>query len=173
MSTDEILLQVDSNANPIGEVARKVAHGHPEFIHVHTGCLIYNANDELLFQQRTITKERHPSLWTPGAGGHVSAGMTPEQCIHQELLEELGFDTTLIFIEKYFSQNQDEARFVYIYLGKYHDEAIVIDPLEVEQVKFFNYQHFLKMKSQITPAGVEYAEKFWQGELDQWKRDCK
>jgi isopentenyl-diphosphate delta-isomerase len=170
MTSSEIILQVDEHANPIGQVERSLAHGNPQFIHIHTACMIFNDKNQLLFQQRSSQKVTHAGFWTSGAGGHVEANETPLSNIHKELMEELGFDTKLVFVEKELCRDEYESRFVFYYLAKYTSETIKFDPKEVDAIKFVDQEAFNVMKDNVTPRAYLFAKRFWDGEFDALKQ---
>lgn len=85
-----------------------------------------------------------------------------------ELIEELGFDTNLRYIEKISGHLPNESFFTYFYVGEYPGAKIIIEPREVEQAKFFSKEEFEKILSsgeKIPRLDLEYANKFWEGKL--------
>lgn len=58
--------------------------------HLVTNGLVFNAQGEMLLQQRAFDKLSHPGIWTADTGGSVLAGETSQQALVRELSEELG-----------------------------------------------------------------------------------
>ena len=100
----------------------------------------YNDKNEVLLQQ-SFKKKFFPGSWTTTAVGHVPSGKTPLDAAHMELIEELGFDTDLDFIEKRKYVSGDHISFGYLFMGKFPSNAkITIDPDEVETTKFVSHE---------------------------------
>ncbi|MDD5489466.1 MAG: NUDIX domain-containing protein [Candidatus Moranbacteria bacterium] len=93
---------VDENDNIIGEDTRKNIH-EKGLIHREIAVWIFNDSKEILFQKRSLTKERYPGLWSASCAGHVEIGDDYEQAALRELEEETGIKAAkkdLIFMGK-------------------------------------------------------------------------
>ncbi len=58
--------------------------------HMVVHCCLFNAEGEMLIQQRQPFKEGWPDLWDVTVGGSAVAGETSQQAVARELLEEVG-----------------------------------------------------------------------------------
>ncbi len=90
--TEEQIDVLDAEGMPTGEVltnseihARNLWHG---VAHVW----IYNRKGQILLQQRHKDVKWAAGCWDLTAGGHISAGESPEQAAIRETKEELVFD---------------------------------------------------------------------------------
>jgi isopentenyldiphosphate isomerase len=85
---------VDERDEPIAVVPRsEVFTRRANFRTVHV--LAFNHRGELLLQQLSGHRERHPGLWGSSVAGYVHAGETYEEAARRRLLEELGLRTDL------------------------------------------------------------------------------
>lgn len=161
---DELLDLVNENDEVIGEVWRKEANSNPEKIHREIAILINDKNKRLLLQQRSLSKKKHPGMWIISCTGHVKKGDSPEETAHKELLEELGFDTTLTFVAKDFERLSDETRFCYCYTGEYNDTKMVFQKEEVETARFFTREEFeeLVKTSEVEEMSEGWCRKYWE-----------
>ncbi|MCA9392005.1 NUDIX domain-containing protein [candidate division WWE3 bacterium] len=145
METEELLDWVDENDQVIGEVERSVANSDPKYIHREVGILIHDAKGRVLVQRRSFKKKTDPGVWIMSVAGHVKSGVSPEQTAHEELREELGFDTDLKFIEKSLEKHSNETIFAYMYVGLYNGEPIIFDEDETEAVMFLDKDEFSRL----------------------------
>lgn len=162
---DEILDLVDENDQVIGKVAKKEANSNPASLHREILVLIHDDQDRVLLQQRSFKKKVYPGAWAETCAGHVPQGWTYEQTAHQELLEELGFDTDLKFIEKFMVKFPNETHFAVAFVGKYRGEKIKIEAEEVEQARFVNEEEFdaLIRREGMLDYSVRLIKNFWRG----------
>ena len=145
---EEIVDQVDQDDQIIGPIKKVEVNSSPELFHREVAILIYDQKKRILFQQRSAKKTVHPLFWSISVAGHVPRGMTPYQSAHKELLEELGFDTELTFINKKLVHLPNETYFAYCYHGLYNGQTIKTEPEEVEQVRFMSKKEFFDLLSQ-------------------------
>lgn len=86
---------VDENDNVLGIATRKECHSNPKLIHRGVHIFIFNSDEKLLLQKRSIKKDLYKGYWSSSAAGHVKSGETYEQTAKTELKEELGISTKL------------------------------------------------------------------------------
>ncbi len=87
---EEIFPVVNSHDEVIGKITRSQAHKSPKIIHRAAGVFIYNANDEILIQKRSFSKDTFPDCWDISVGGHVKYGDEYLNTATRELSEEIG-----------------------------------------------------------------------------------
>lgn len=86
---------VDENNVPTGEIkSRDLVHAEKKDWHRAVHIWIINDRGEILCQQRSWKKDGNPGKWQSFFGGHVKSGQTIEDCLKEELLEEVGIDIT-------------------------------------------------------------------------------
>lgn len=166
---DELLDLVDENDRVIGEVWKSEANRRPGLIHREAQILIYDGARKLLLQQRALNKLVNPGFWAETCAGHVLEGEDTLAAAHRELLEELGFDTELKFVEKILVRGANETHFFNWFFGKYSGQLLKVDRSEVEQARFVGreeFQQMLETGSQFGPEAFEMINRFWAGEFD-------
>lgn len=172
-SPEELLDLVNEDDQIIGQVVRAKAHLDPTLIHREVWILLYDKKHRLLFQQRSKHKQSRPAAWAESCAGHVPAGMEPNEAAHQELREELGFDTELTFVEKYLDRRSTETRFINFYLGQYTGERLQLEPAEVEKTRLCNqkeYKQLLNNGGNFGENAQNLIERYWNGEFDRLKK---
>lgn len=93
--TEEVIL-VNEQDEPIGVMEKLEAH-QKGLLHRAFSVFIFNANGELLLQQRALTKYHSPGLWTNTCCSHPRQGEENLDAAHRRLREEMGFDCDLFY----------------------------------------------------------------------------
>ena len=125
-STTNYVILVDENDNPQGTMEKIEAHEKAK-LHRAFSVFIYNSKNELMLQQRALTKYHTPGLWTNTCCSHQKLGETNIEAGKRRLQEEMGFTTdlqeTISFIYKApFENGLTEHEYDYILVGEYNDE---------------------------------------------------
>lgn len=166
---DEVLDLVNENDEVIGTVPRSIANSNNKVIHREVAILIYDEQNRILIQQRSELKKSNPLLWIISVAGHVSAGIDPLDMAHQELREEVGFDTDLVFIQKFLETTPTQKRFNYFYKGKVKNGTkITLDPSESKQASFLSEKeldHLIVSGEKIEKWSLQAFRDFWAGKL--------
>lgn len=139
----EIIDLVDENDVIIGEIDRDVANSNPDLYHREVGVLILDDQKRVLMQKRSTYKKINPSMWSICAG-HILKGDDIEKTAHRELQEEYGFDLDLTFYKKELHIYPQEKHFTYFFLGNYAGQEFILEPAEVEEVRFFSYDELMQ-----------------------------
>lgn len=134
---EEVFYWVDEEDNTLGKITREEAHNGSFKIHRTVGVLVFNEENHLLLQQRSLKKDLDPGMWTISAGGHVKYGQSYDKAAAEELKEEIGLKSKLDFIGKYFVKTPVQKEWVQMYRTFVkNDQEFNPDPSEVEQVKW-------------------------------------
>ncbi len=166
---EEMLDLVNEQDEVIGEVLKVKANQDPSLWHREIAVILFDNDNNVLFQKRSKNKTVSPGKWTISCAGHVTKGMTPEEAAHMELKEELGIDANLIFLGKVLYRGQNETHFTYWYIGKYTGEPICIQKEEVERYAFLNRKGLMELikDDERYSGSVKWACRFWEGEFDE------
>eukprot|EP01084_Bolivina_argentea_P295154 508079_1 len=90
-SDNELIVHVDENNNTLGYVTRKEMRVKDLFFR-GSYILVFNSNNQLYVQKRTLTKDYCPGFLDNCAGGVVGKDETNDENAYRELYEELGID---------------------------------------------------------------------------------
>jgi len=143
---EEVIL-VDQNNNVIGYMEKMEAH-EKGLLHRAFSVFIFNSNNELLLQQRAISKYHSGGLWTNTCCSHPRKNEKFIDAANRRLVEEMGMSVEL---EKAFSftykadldHNLIEHELDWVFIGK-SDALPFINKKEVESYKYINFQDLVK-----------------------------
>ena len=133
------VILVDENDHPLGTMEKIEAHEKAK-LHRAFSVFIYNSNNELMLQQRALTKYHTPGLWTNTCCSHQKLNESNIEAGKRRLQEEMGFSTelqeTISFIYKApFENGLTEHEYDYILIGTY-DQDPNPNPEEVNAWKW-------------------------------------
>lgn len=134
MDTDHLLDVVNERDEVVGRVTKSRALAEGLITRV-AFIVIVNRKGELLIQQRKETKDAYPLYWSGAAAGHLLSGESYGAGARRELREELGIETALVRLGKFFSE--DDREMVTVFLGV-HDGPYEVAASEIEQVALYS-----------------------------------
>lgn len=157
---EEKVILVNENDEQIGLMPKLEAH-EKAVLHRAFSVFIFNDKNELLLQQRALTKYHSPSLWTNTCCSHQRDGESNIEAGKRRLKEEMGFVTELkesiSFIYKApFDNGLTEHEFDHVLLGNYNEEPI-INETEVASWKWMSLND---VKADIKMNPKIYTEWF-------------
>jgi len=141
------VILVDENDNPIGEMEKIEAH-EKGLLHRAFSVFIYNDNNELMLQQRALSKYHTPGLWTNTCCSHQKVGETNIEAGKRRLMEEMGFsvpleEKTSFTYKAPFDNGLTEHEYDHILVGYYNEEPNP-NPDEVESWKWESLDNIQK-----------------------------
>jgi len=144
----ETVILVDDFDKEIGTEEKIKAHQNGGKRHRAFSVLIFNDNDELMLQQRAISKYHCGGLWTNTCCSHPKPEEKTEEAAHRRLLEEMGFDCKLQekFCFKYsapLDHDLTENEYDHVFVGYYNLEP-KINREEAESWKWIAKQDLNK-----------------------------
>ncbi|MBS3739550.1 isopentenyl-diphosphate Delta-isomerase [Mesohalobacter halotolerans] len=153
---DKYVILVDENDNPIGKMEKIEAH-EKGLLHRAFSVFVFNDKDELLLQQRALTKYHTPGLWTNTCCSHQKEGESHVEAGKRRLQEEMGFSVPLrevmSFIYKApFANGLTEHEFDHILIGYYNHDPKP-NPDEVADFKW-------RTLNQIKANMAKYPEQY-------------
>lgn len=151
--TEENVILVNEKDEQIGLMPKMEAH-QKALLHRAFSVFIFNENDELMLQQRALSKYHSPGLWTNTCCSHQREGETNIEAGKRRLEEEMGFSTelkdTVSFIYKApFDNGLTEHEFDHILVGKYNDDP-VLNPEEAADFKWLSLDE-VKRDMEVNP----------------------
>ena len=157
---EEHIILVNENDEQIGLMPKLEAH-EKAVLHRAFSVFVFNDNNELMLQQRALSKYHSPGLWTNTCCSHQRDGESNLQAGKRRLQEEMGFVTELeektSFIYKApFDNGLTEHELDHIMVGHYND-APIINRAEVESWKWMPLE---SVKLDIATNPEEYTAWF-------------
>lgn len=134
-SEQEKLILVDREDREIGSLDKASCHDGAGVLHRAFSLFIFNADGDLLLQQRSAAKRLWPLYWSNSCCSHPRLGETMEQATARRLREELNIDARLEFVYKFayearFDATGSENELCWVYLGR-SEQAIVANDSEI------------------------------------------
>jgi len=108
---EELFDIVDGDDNVIGQATRRECHAEPALIHRAAFVLVFNDRGEILWQERSLSKDVNPGQWVTSVSGHVNAGESYEEAAVRETREELGVDLPVEFLGKFLYRYPTETEY--------------------------------------------------------------
>ncbi|GGE06339.1 isopentenyl-diphosphate Delta-isomerase [Psychroflexus salis] len=144
---EEKVILVNRKDEVLGLMPKMEAHEKAK-LHRAFSVFIYNDKNELMLQQRALSKYHTPGLWTNTCCSHQRLGETNIEAGKRRLQEEMGFTTnlqeTISFIyEAPFENGLTEHEYDYILVGKYNDDPNP-NPDEVANWKWISLEDVKK-----------------------------
>lgn len=140
----EVFDVVDVNDKVIGRATRREVHQNKNLIHRSVGVAVFNSNQKIFLQRRSLTKDTDALLWTISCSGHVMAGESYTETSKRELWEELGIqDTVINFLTKYIYKGIKETEITSLYSVVYNGE-IILQTEEILEGKFLSREEVIR-----------------------------
>ena len=98
---DEKLILVDENDNEIGYETKEKCHNGNGILHRAFSIFIFNRNNELLIQQRDLSKRLWGGYWSNTCCSHPRQGESYPVATQRRLEEEIGIKTPLQYLFRF------------------------------------------------------------------------
>ena len=159
MPKDYVIL-VDENDNDIGVMEKLQAH-QQGLLHRAFSIFIFNEKNELLLQQRALSKYHSAGLWTNTCCSHPRPNETVKDAAHRRLFEEMGVSCELQiktnFIYKTpFENGLTEHELDYILIGQTSQNPLI----NKEEVETYKWQSIDEIKKDIILNPNQYTSWF-------------
>lgn len=154
---EELVILVDRNNRKIGVKEKLKAHEEGT-LHRAFSIFIFNSREELLIQQRAVTKYHSNGLWSNTVCSHPKPGETYLRAAHRRLREEMGFDCTVkkLFCFVYnagFQNGLIENEYDCVFIGLYNGEP---EP-DHQEVMDYRWISLPKLKQDIKKNPGKYS----------------
>jgi len=153
----ELIAVVDQNDQFIENRARNEVH-QLGLRHRAVHILLFNDQQQLFLQKRSLKKDVNAGLWDTSAAGHVDAGESYDICAHRETIEELGVcvDATLKFLFKLPALPETGMEFVQVYHCS-HNGPFVLEAEEIDDGQWFSIE---EVSSRVKNNDASLTETF-------------
>lgn len=141
-SDDERLILVDRDDREIGNLDKASCHDGAGILHRAFSLFIFNAEGELMLQQRSAAKRLWPLYWSNSCCSHPRLGETMEEATARRLQDELGISAELEFVYKFiyeanFGELGSEHELCLVYLGR-SNQDIAANENEIAATRFIS-----------------------------------
>ena len=156
----EYVVLVDELDNKVGLMEKMEAHINPT-LHRAFSIFIFNSKNEMLLQQRALSKYHTPGLWTNSCCSHPRDGESLHDATNRRLQEQMGMQCELkeafSFIYKAdVMQGLVEHEFDHVFIGTSDDLAII----NKDEVESFRYRTIENIKADIERNPQNYTAWF-------------
>ena len=156
----EYVVLVDELDNKVGLMEKMEAHINPT-LHRAFSIFIFNSKNEMLLQQRALSKYHTPGLWTNTCCSHPRDGESLHDATNRRLQEEMGMQCELkeafSFIYKAdVMQGLVEHEFDHVFIGTSDDLPII----NKDEVESFRYDTVENIKADIERNPKNYTAWF-------------
>lgn len=146
---EEYLDTFDINGNFLGAKSRSFCHSEEaDCFHKAVWIWIVNGGGSLLIQKRSPFKKKSPNKWDMPSAGHVSAGEGVLETCVRETEEELGIvakPEDFVFLKQWINMKGKELAQVYLLKTNYTTDEMTLQREEVSEVKYVDYDEFVKI----------------------------
>lgn len=89
-NTDEVVVLVDAEGNPIGTAPKAAVHTRETPLHLAFSCFLLSHDGSLLMTRRALTKKTWAGVWTNSFCGHPAPGEKTSDAVARRSVDELG-----------------------------------------------------------------------------------
>lgn len=156
---EEVIL-VNERDEPLGLMEKMEAH-KKGILHRAFSVFIFNSNNQLLLQQRALTKYHSAGLWTNTCCSHPRSGENTLAAAHRRLKEEMGIEIPLSYKTQFiyktaFDNGLTEHELDHVFVG-YSDVNPVINS---EEVNSYRWQNIEELKREIHSSPEQFTSWF-------------
>jgi isopentenyl-diphosphate Delta-isomerase len=166
-SESEELILVDADDNETGYLSKAASHDGDGVLHRAFSIFLFNAEGELLLQQRSPSKRLWPEYWSNSICSHPRRGESMLVATQRRLMDELNIASKLEFVYKFayqasFGDAGSEHELCHVFLG--HAPADVRpNDHEIASVRFILprdlAREFVEKPESLTPwFALEWLE---------------
>lgn len=156
----EYVILVDESDNEIGVMEKLQAH-QEGLLHRAFSIFIFNSKNELLLQQRALTKYHSAGLWANTCCSHPRPNETIKDSANRRLHEEMGMScdlnikTNFIYTTQ-FENGLTENELDYVLVGFTNQNPII----NIEEVESYKWQSISDIKTDVIANPQHYASWF-------------
>ncbi len=163
----DMLILVDADDQEVGSSTKEQCHDGEGILHRAFSVFMFNAQGELLLQQRSQEKRLWPLYWSNSCCSHPRFGETIEQAALKRAREELGVSSdNLQYLYKFhyqasFGTKGSEHELCSVYIGNSSDVVMA----NVNEVANWRYLSAFDVSQEIDEAPETFTPWFkmeWQ-----------
>jgi len=139
-SEAEELILVDNDDREQGHLSKAACHDGNGILHRAFSAFLFNADGELLLQQRAASKRLWPGFWSNSCCSHPRRGESMITAAERRLREELNLEADLRFVYKFryqaaYGDLGSEHELCHVFLGRIGAD-VVPNAEEIAAIRF-------------------------------------
>ena len=139
-NASEQLILVDELDREVGFESKADCHTGKGILHRAFSIFVFNSGNDLLLQQRSLSKMLWPGFWSNTCCSHPRRGEAMGEAVTRRLEQELGFDCPLEYLYKFkyraeFGAIGTEYELCSVYFGRY-DGPVDVNVNEIAAWRF-------------------------------------
>jgi isopentenyl-diphosphate delta-isomerase len=139
-NASEQLILVDEQDRELGFKGKADCHTGKGVLHRAFSVFVFNSANEVLLQQRSLSKMLWPGYWSNACCSHPRRGETMTEAVRRRLEQELGFECPVEYLYKFKYHAQYEGigaehELCSVYYGRY-DGAVDVNVNEIAAWRF-------------------------------------
>lgn len=139
-SEAEELILVDNDDREQGHLSKAACHDGNGILHRAFSAFLFNADGELLLQQRAASKRLWPGFWSNSCCSHPRRGESMITATERRLREELNLEADLRFVYKFryqaaYGDLGSEHELCHVFLGRIGAD-VVPNAEEIAAIRF-------------------------------------
>lgn len=163
----EPLILVDSEDRVLGHASKRACHEGSGVLHRAFSVFVFNRQNELLLQKRSLAKPLWPAFWSNSCCSHPRRGEDDRRAAERRLQEELSIQCVPQFLYRFqyhafYGNAGAEHELCSVYAARW-DGPVQVNPNEVEEWVFISPQ---RLDREIT----EQSEHFTPWLKLEWQR---
>jgi len=166
LQTESVCL-VDEGNTVIGHCPKATVHGYHTPLHRAFSVFLFNQQDQLLVQRRSLNKVTWPGIWSNSCCGHPLPGEETLMAAKRRLQQELYLDKGELY------EALPDFRYRSRYLGIEENEICPVYIGRVGEANFFNHEEIEAIDWLPWETFVELTQSLptdrW-GELSPWSK---
>lgn len=160
----EYLDVVDLNDQIIDQRPRPEIHALG-LMHRAVHILVFNNQDQLFLQKRSMLKDLNRGLWDTSAAGHVDSGENYDSCAPRELAEELGIAAKLTSLFKLSPSPALGMEFIQVYQCQ-HNGPFTYAADEIDEGAWLDQDQVSSRVAQDDKTLTETFKIIWRNYLE-------
>jgi len=123
--------------------------------------LVFNAEQQILLQKRSMMKDLNKGLWDTSAAGHVDQGESYDSCAPRELQEELNITAPLTPFFKLSPTPALGMEFIQVYRCE-HNGPFQFARDEIDEIRWLEQDDIDKRVGENDPTLTETFKIIWR-----------
>ena len=164
---DELLIVVDQENNILDYRSKRDCHRGEGVLHRAFSIFIFNANEQLILQQRSDQKLLWPQYWSNSCCSHPRKGELTDSAAYRRLHEELGIKTGLKYLYTFqyqatYGSAGSENELCAVYIGK-SDTAPRVNKNEISDWQYIE-------PGKLSLELIDFPEKYTPWFKMEWEK---